>query len=435
MSAISGRRKDTAATGQSYIDRLVSFLGSVRLAIFLLSFIAVASISGTVIKQQASPEEYLSRFSENAYAAIRIIGFDDVFHSWWFLLSLVLFALNLTLCTVNRLTLLLKNRPSEKLPKDSHLNGMALTFLHRGATVDEIGHFLKGWRTVLATGQGAILEKGRFSQYGVIFIHSSVLLVLFGGLVGLSLGFKGSLKLAIGESKDTAVVRGSEAVSWPLGFSVKCVDFKVSFYENGQPREYVSSLQILENNQVVLAKDVRVNDPLTYKGISFYQATYENDTVPEFVIGGKRTPLAEGDAFHEGPLVLTVVRSAESVHDFGPGVQVAYLEDGQPKTVWFLRNVPRLREQTLSGVPVRLDEIRQRQSTGLEVARDPGLWFVWSGFFLLMFGLCINFGFYYRRIYLVPRDGGVLVAGTSRRNKEGFKREFERLKERLDAQR
>lgn len=435
MSATNGKRGSESATGQSYAGRLLAFLGSVRLAIFLLSFIAVASVFGTLIKQQASPEEYLSTFSGEVYSVIHILGFDDVFHSWWFFLALVLFSVNLVLCTVNRLTVLLTNRASETLPKESYLSTLALCFFHQSTSLDEIRHFFRGYKAVLVTPQGEILERGKIAQYGVVIIHCSILLILLGGLVGLGFGFKGSLNLSVGESKDRITLRGNGASNKALGFAVKCVDFKVRFYDNGQPKEFVSSLEVQEDNQVVLKKNVRVNDPLTYKGISFYQATYGNTAVFEFVIGGKSILLNEGDTFRQGPLLLMVVRYAESVHDFGPGVQVAYLDSGQPNTVWFLRDVPRLREQAISGIPIRLEGMKEQPYTGLEVSRDPGLRLVWFGFFLLMCGLYINFGLYHRRIYLVSKDGGVIVAGASRKNREGFKREFERLKERLHAQR
>ncbi len=61
----------------------------------------------------------------------------------------------------------------------------------------------------------------------------------------------------------------------PLGFSVRCDDFEVEFYENSQmPREYKSWLTVIEDGKEVMRKAIEVNDPLTYKGITFYQASY-----------------------------------------------------------------------------------------------------------------------------------------------------------------
>ena len=48
----------------------------------------------------------------------------------------------------------------------------------------------------------------------------------------------------------------------------------MSTYKNGAPKEYRSSLTILENGEPVLTKDIIVNDPLQYKGISMFQSSY-----------------------------------------------------------------------------------------------------------------------------------------------------------------
>lgn len=348
---------------------------------------------------------------------------------------MLVFALNLLICTLDRLVFLLKSHPSKTLPRESSLGAFELNFFHKGANIDRITRLFRGYRMTSATKQGAILEKGKSSRYGMLVIHGSVLLILLGSLIGLRLGFKGSLILSVGESRDTVQTGDSRTIPRPLGFTVRCVDFKVDFYKSGQPKEFVSSLEVLEEGRVVAKKHIRVNDPLTYKGISFYQATYGDNLLLRFQIDGKRVEMNEGSTFQHGALLLMVAHYAESVHDFGPGVQVAYLDNGQPKAVWFLRDVPRLREQTIMGVPVKLEDMKQQRYTGLEVTRDPGLWFVWCGFFFMLCGLYINFGSYHRRVYLLQKDGGVIIAGTSRKNKEGFKSEFERLRRMLDAQR
>ena len=63
----------------------------------------------------------------------------------------------------------------------------------------------------------------------------------------------------------------------PLGFEVRCEKFNVDFYPTGAPKEFRSILTILENGQPVPGyKDVKVivNQPLSYKGITFYQSSY-----------------------------------------------------------------------------------------------------------------------------------------------------------------
>jgi cytochrome c biogenesis protein len=93
--------------------------------------------------------------------------------------------------------------------------------------------------------------------------------------------------------------------------------------------------------------------------------------------------------------------------------------------------VDRLRSQSIQGVNVRLEGIREEPYTGLEVRGDPGIYVVWAGFALMLFGLYVNFFTCYRRVYAVSTAGGVVIAGYALKNKEAFAKEFEELKKEI----
>ena len=95
-----------------------------------------------------------------------------------------------------------------------------------------------------------------------------------------------------------------------------------------------------------------------------------------------------------------VVRFESQVHNYGPVFLSPILKRENPETSWFLKNVERMREKNLNGVDVKLEEITEGFYTGLEVAKDPGIWIVWTGFALILLGLYVNFFTYYRRIYV-----------------------------------
>jgi cytochrome c biogenesis protein len=433
MSATRNNEKDgTSDTGKGSPNSVLRFLSSLKLTIGLLTFIAVASILGTVIRQGADVDEYLSIYSYTTYKFIRLLGLDDVYHARWFYLALVLFALNLTLCTVQRLKRFLGARKELTIPDEPGLSVMAFSF-----RVDErgVGDVMKalpgGYRRTYEGPEGAILEKGSFSRYGVYFIHLSVLLILVGALVGSLFGFKGFITMVKGETKGAAVIRGASAREEPLGFAVRLKEFNVSFYPSGQPKDYVSQVEVIEGGHKAFEKQIRVNDPLSYRGIRIYQATYGTSASFLFNIDGEPVMLGERAVHKKGGLTMMVVRHEGKVHDFGPGVLVAYLDGGEPKPVWFLRDVARFNEKQLGSSTVRLQEIKEEFYTGLEVSRDPGVWVVWTGFALMLLGLHVTFFTYHRKIYVRKTAGGIMVAGMAQRNRESFKEEFERLKGRL----
>jgi cytochrome c biogenesis protein len=123
-----------------------------------------------------------------------------------------------------------------------------------------------------------------------------------------------------------------------------------------------------------------------------------------------------------------VMRFAKSIHSFGPGVLVAYTEQGEPRSTWFLRDVQRLRAQKIQGLNIKLEDIQENLFTGLEITKDPGIWVVWVGFALILFGLYANFFVYFRKIYIRYTSYGLIVAGIAFKNKEAFKKEFEKFK-------
>ncbi len=97
------------------------------------------------------------------------------------------------------------------------------------------------------TGYAIYGEKGRWSRFGVYTVHLSVILLLVGGLIGSIFGFDGWVNIPEGESVSQIRLRSQERVL-QLDFEIRCDDFDVSFYETGAPKEFRSSLTILEHS-------------------------------------------------------------------------------------------------------------------------------------------------------------------------------------------
>jgi cytochrome c biogenesis protein len=417
---------------RSLVANILQFLSSIRFAILVLSFIAASSVVGTLIKQQASPQEYLQRFSEDTYAVLRFFRLTDVFHAPWFIFLIGLLVLNVVFCTTNRFTRFLKGRKEVKIPAREIVAGMENNLLLPNRNLHEVAGTLKGYKKTTGNDAACILEKGRLSRYGVYLIHSSIVVILIGSLVGMVFGYRGFVNLGKGEASDHIRDKGKKKKAIPLGFTIQCSDFRIAYYPTGEPKEYVSRLRVVNNGNVVREADVRVNHPLTYRGTSIYQASYGNDPFFVFDIGGEQVKLTEGEVYKRNDLTLMVIGHERSIHSFGPGVQVVYLDKKGPKTAWFLSDVPDRRERQITGVPVRLSEIGDEFYTGLEVSYDPGVWIVWVGFAMILFGLYANFFVHYRRIYLIQTAEGLLVAGVALRNREAFREEFEGLWRKLN---
>jgi cytochrome c biogenesis protein len=433
MTATKSKKESMESKKKSgTTEGLYELFVSIRFSMFLLALIATGSIFGTFIKQGAAEDEYLRFYSETSYKVIKFFGLDNAYHSPWFYILIVLFAVNLSLCTIRRFIRFIREKHDLDMPAADRLSKMQFSMLVGHEKKEEVtGKLKRRYRVVREDSLGLVVERGTLSRLGVFIIHGSVVAILVGGFIGLFFGFRGFVVLRVGEAKDRFMTRSASPQEKMLGFTIKCKEFKASNYPGGQPKDYASTIELMEGGTVVREKIIRVNDPLYYKGMRFYQSSYGKTNSFAFRIDGEDIMLGEGERFEKGGLVLMVVKFAEEVHNYGPGVQIAYLDGNEPKTTWFLMKVNKLRSQTIQGINVRLEEIRGDPYTGLEISSDPGVFVVWAGFALMLFGLYVNFFTYYRRIYAVRAANGIIIAGFALKNKEAFQKEFEGLREEI----
>jgi len=77
---------------------------SIRLTVVLLLSLAVTSIIGTLVPQNASAEAYFHKYGAFLYRLFDILNIFDMYHSWWFQLLLLLLICNIIACSIDRLT-------------------------------------------------------------------------------------------------------------------------------------------------------------------------------------------------------------------------------------------------------------------------------------------------------------------------------------------
>ena len=113
---VSVPKSDAGRNGKPFATEIWNFLISLKLAIWTLILLAVTSILGTVVEQNQPPEKYREIYEDWAYHLMDRFNVFDMYHSWWFLFLLCLFALNLTCCTVDRLPRTIRTVRNPKAP-------------------------------------------------------------------------------------------------------------------------------------------------------------------------------------------------------------------------------------------------------------------------------------------------------------------------------
>jgi cytochrome c biogenesis protein len=77
---------------------------------------------------------------------------------------------------------------------------------------------------------------------------------------------------------------------------------------------------------------------------------------------------------------------------------------------------------------VKADE---KMFTGLQVAKDPGVWVVWLGCTLMVLGCMMAFFMSHKRVWIRIEKGRAVMAGTASKNPAGFDLQFHALLDEL----
>ncbi|HXE97020.1 MAG TPA: cytochrome c biogenesis protein ResB [Dongiaceae bacterium] len=448
-----------ATTERSFINSVWDFFCSLKLTLFLLISLALTSIIGTVLPQGPLPPEYVAQISPAKLQIYSRLGFFDMYHSWWFIALLYVFSLNLVSCSIKRLPHVFKfisepalvlgegMRTSFQLKKDLSFSGP----IEKGK--ERLAEFLgKEFSTPVITEHNGeyhlFAQKTAWCRLGVYVVHFSILVIFIGAIIGSLAGFKGFVTIIEGKSVNS--FEGRNGQHMPLGFELLCEKFNVDFYPSGAPKEFRSILTVLENGKPVPGFSkvkVIVNEPLTYKGFTFYQSSYgqASEGSEHFITVTPRSGgTAEKLTVHEGVPVtlkdgttLRLLEATQEVRQFAPGFSgpAARIEvtakGAEPKIFIAFKNFPEVNAQRGDALIFGYEGTNAKMYTGLQVAKDPGVWVVWLGCTLMVLGIFIAFFMSHKRIWVVVSKGHAHMYGNASKNQAAFLMQFEDISEKF----
>ena len=436
-------------------NRLWNFFASVKLALFTIFVLALASIIGTIVPQKEDAARYVELYGTNVAHFFQLLSIQDMYNSWWFTSLLILFSLNLIVCTIERLPHIWKVVVQDNLATTSvdRLRKMAMRHDFQGqltgeSALESVRQAMRdaGWRSRQTEKEGGVLlfsQKGAWTRLGVIVVHVSILVIFTGALIGSFYGYKASVMIPEGGSVDQVYQSNNQHTPIPLGFTVRCDDFKLKYYDSGMPKEYRSLLTVVKDGQEVHQKSIVVNDPMQYGGLTFYQSSFQpmegqfsvqitNDkdkASQKFVIYPRQE-----NKWPEEKVSFGIVDMS------GPDMMQRYqykiwFSDGKssPSEFWINQGgTARIKRADATYVLIA----NPRYATGLQVVKDPGVWTVYSGCIMMVLGLIVIFFMSHRRVWVfVSNDGkktNVLLSGMSNKNKLGFERDMESICNRME---
>jgi cytochrome c biogenesis protein len=455
------------------VELVFRFFCSLRLTLVNLLLLFLAMIAGTFVNPQNDSLANIERAFAGRTALLwsyRTFELYDLFHSWWFTGLLLSLALNLIACSLERLPRIyyLVRYPETRFDRVVGLR-LKVSGVPTEVSADAVAEELRKRRfRVRQSGADVFAEKGRYSRFGVWVVHLSLLLILGGGIFGRLTAFEGTVNVAQGGGQADAFVErtpdGSQfrhklVDEQGAGFLVQCDDFRLKEFQPGRPKAFESDLRLFKKRLdgspgVELArKTIRVNEPLRYAGLTFYQASYQQlERTPRARVtlidksSGTQQPLLVGPnqpiEAAQG-LSYQVVDYQEDFSGLGPAIQVVRIEeppgtpraqDGKPSpnakvtSFWVFNKKPDFdRENRPDRFAFKFDRITPFYATGLQIARDPSTPIVYLGCFALFAGIGIAFYTAHKRVWVHVANGKISLGGAAHRNLEGFSHEFEGL--------
>lgn len=310
-------------TSHRLLRESVELLSSMRFAIALLTVISIASVVGTVLKQNEPYPNYVNQFGPFWADLFHMLSLQKVYGSWWFLLILAFLVTSTSLCIVRNAPKMIADMRSWK----DHVRERSLrAFHHRGefdvphgrdATATRLTALLgnRGYRVKAVPHERATLlaaKSGAFNKLGYILAHSAIVVICIGGLldgdmliraqmwlggkspiVGNAVisdippqhrlssnnpGFRGNAFVPEGATVSTAILNVSDgALVQDLPFSLTLKKFHIEHYSTGMPKLFASDVVVTNRaTGKATSATIKVNEPLTVDGISIYQSSFED---------------------------------------------------------------------------------------------------------------------------------------------------------------
>ncbi|MEH7380839.1 cytochrome c biogenesis protein ResB [Bacillus sp. JJ1533] len=479
----SARRSQTY--NKTIVDKIWNFFSSVKVGIWIIVLLLVASALGTIYPQELyiPPAMNPAEFYEQEYGITgRLyyqLGFHNLYGSWWYMILIAMLGISLIICSIDRVVPLYKALKKQGVTR--HESFLKRQRVYGKNTVENIEKDLEAVKeklrkkhySVREENGNILAEKGRFSRWGPYVNHCGLIIFLIGGMLRFVPGMYVDEVLWIREG-ETASVPGTHGK-----YYLESDQFLVEVYEKGKEKEvFNEAIELAGNGMVVKnyqtdvtlyertdeiipgvepelkkikSHEIRVNEPLKHDHYAFYQVDYKLNefSTMSFNMINKETN-------EEFGTITINLRDPQEKYDLGNGYSielVSYFPDfffndkGEPATKTKIPNNPAFvfnmyapdkPEGEISFVAIQQNiepmgdnkykmafaGIEMKNVSGLTVRRDFTLWILAVGGAIFMIGVIQGSYWHHRRIWIQRKNNEVIVAGHTNKNWFGLKNEI-----------
>jgi len=419
---------------------LILKISSLRFAISLIIFIAIASGIGTFIPQGSNNKFYIENFD-----SAPIFGFldgekvlklqlDHIYTSFWFLLTLILLCISLAACSFRRQIPSLKaSLKWVEYKSEKKFSKLQLTSIHPinqdGDLISFVDLLLKkrGWNTYKFQSNISA-RRGLIGKIGPLVVHIGLIVLLIGSAYGSFTSQSKEQYLLPGESLDLV----NESTNSKA--NVRLLDFSIERESDGIPKQFISKLNFSsEDINLNEIKTAKVNHPIRFEGLTIYQADWAiSNVVLEIDNILYQLQLKEIPEIGNQVWGVLVELGSENKKNFlltidnenGP-LRISNIEN-------FSGNNLYINDNPLEVNSSKVSLIKIIPSSGLIIKNDPSIPFIYFSFILIIFGTIISLIPTNQLWILVNNETQKLfIGGLSNKNLVGFKKEFIKLSEEI----
>lgn len=308
---------------RSFRSQLYELMSSMRFAVSLLTVLAIASVIGTVLKQNEPYNNYLNQFGQFWFPVFESLGLYAVYHAGWFLAILTFLVASTSLCIIRQAPGMVKEMRSFRTgAREASLRQFAHQHATHTALVRSEAHarvaaylHAQGYKSRSQEQAGGLLivaKAGSWNRMGYLLAHSAIVMICVGGLLDGDLplklemllgskqvtnldkpfsqigpnsrlgpehwSYRGNVFLPEGQRSNIAVLNVKDgALLQTLPFTITLKKFHIDYYSTGMPKRFASDVVITDpqtGNE--FERTIEVNKPLEYRGVSLYQASFED---------------------------------------------------------------------------------------------------------------------------------------------------------------
>jgi cytochrome c biogenesis protein len=417
--------------------RLLKKLGNLTFSIFLLLIISSLSVLGTIIEQENSLNYYQKNYpiSPNQvipfnWEVIEYFNLSHLYTSWFFLSLLAVFGASLLVCTFSTQLPGLKNARRWKFSKDpTKINQLQYVELLKSKTSSPIIYCLNNINYHTFHQDNHIYGyKGLLGRVAPIFVHFSLILVLFGSLTSLFRGFLLQEMVPVGEVFHLQnTVKAGLLSKIPQNIIGRINSFQIEYYPNKSIKQFYSNISLLNHDNKILAtQTIAVNKPLSFEGLTFYQTDWQVNGI-RLKIGNSKivqVPLQKITSNNQTFWIANFYSTSSdnfSLVLFDIDGKISYYDQSGR----LFQEVTIGQDIIINHTSLRIKEIMT--STGLQIKQDPGTTIIYLSFLILMLSVTISY-ISYSQIWIVSTKNQIRLSGNTNRAKLTFEEDVLEIK-------